>query len=170
MSKFFVLQDECKIQQHLFFNSKEDYLNTTFTVVHLFCWVNCCLICNYINTCLWRMEKIKEKIQTETLIFKTYMASKQIKPMIRLLMVKCLKLHHIEVSLQFLAHLSWKLKWAFVIAYCLSSVHLSVISSSSQEPLGQFQPNLAQSILWWWGFKFLQMKGHALFQGEIIRK
>ena len=25
----------------------------------------------------------------------------------------------------FLAHLSWKFKWAFVIAFCLSSIHLS---------------------------------------------
>ena len=62
----------------------------------------------------------------------------------------------------FLAHLSWKLKWAFLITYCPSSVCLSVcklftFSSSSQELLGQFQPNLAQSILGWRGFKFVQM-------------
>ena len=37
-------------------------------------------------------------------------------------------------------------------------------------PLGQFQPNLAQSILGWGGFKFLKMKGSALYQGEIITK
>ena len=42
--------------------------------------------------------------------------------------------------------------------------------SSSPEPLGQFQPNLAQNILGWRGFKFVQMKGPALFQGEIITK
>ena len=42
--------------------------------------------------------------------------------------------------------------------------------SFSPEPLGQFQPNLAQSILGWRGFKFVQMNGHALFQGEIITK
>ena len=41
--------------------------------------------------------------------------------------------------------------------------------SASQEPL-QFQSNLAQSILGWRGFKFHQMKGPALFQGEIITK
>ena len=41
---------------------------------------------------------------------------------------------------------------------------------SSPEPLGQFQPKLAQSILGWRGFKFLQMKGPALFQGKIITK
>ena len=34
---------------------------------------------------------------------------------------------------------------------------------SSAEPLGQFQPDLAQSILWWGGIKFVQMKGHTLF-------
>ena len=47
---------------------------------------------------------------------------------------------------------------------------LFTFSSSSPEPLGQFQPNLAQSILGWRGFKFVQMKGTALFQGEIITK
>ena len=47
---------------------------------------------------------------------------------------------------------------------------LFTFSSSSPEPLGQFQPNLAQSILGWMGFKFVQMKGSALFQGEIITK
>ena len=38
------------------------------------------------------------------------------------------------------------------------------------EPLSRFRPNLAQSILGWRGFKFDQMKGPALFQGEIITK
>ena len=42
--------------------------------------------------------------------------------------------------------------------------------SSSQEPLSQFQPNLAQSILGWRGFKFVQMKDQTLLQGEIITK
>ena len=43
-------------------------------------------------------------------------------------------------------------------------------SSSSREPLGKFQPNLAQSIHGLREFKFVQMKGPALFQGEIITK
>ena len=47
---------------------------------------------------------------------------------------------------------------------------LFTFSSSVQEPLGQFQPNLAQSILGWRGFKFVKMKGHTLSQGEIIAK
>ena len=72
----------------------------------------------------------------------------------------------------FLAHLSWKHKWAFMITCCPSSVCLSVrpsvyrlftFSSCSQEPLGQFQQNLAQCILGWRGFKFIQMKGPAFF-------
>ena len=42
--------------------------------------------------------------------------------------------------------------------------------NSSSEPLSQFRPNLAQSILGWRGFKFVQMKGLALFQREIITK
>ena len=41
---------------------------------------------------------------------------------------------------------------------------------SSPEPLGQYQPNLAQSILGRRGFKFVQMKGHTLLKGEIIGK
>ena len=57
---------------------------------------------------------------------------------------------------------------------CLSvrpSVRLSVnfshnFSSSSTEPLGQFQPNLAQSILGWRGLKFVQMKGPPFPRGD----
>ena len=43
---------------------------------------------------------------------------------------------------------------------------LFTFSSSFQEPLGQVQPNLAQCILGWMGFKFVQMKGPALLQGD----
>ena len=39
--------------------------------------------------------------------------------------------------------------------------NLNLKKSSSPEPLGQFQPNLAQSILAWWVFKFVLKKGHA---------
>ena len=75
----------------------------------------------------------------------------------------------------FLVHMSWKRNWAFLIACCPSSFcppvcKLFTYSSSSPEPPGQFLPNLAHSILGWWGFKFVQMKDHALFQGEIITK
>ena len=60
---------------------------------------------------------------------------------------------------KFLAHLSWKLMWTFLITYrpsslCPSVCKLFTFSSFSQEPLGQFQPNLAQSILGWREFKF----------------
>ena len=48
---------------------------------------------------------------------------------------------------------------------CLS-VRLSVCklftSSSSPEPLGQFQPNLAQSIPWWREFKFSKDNYHTV--------
>ena len=40
-------------------------------------------------------------------------------------------------------------------------------NSSSPELQGQFQPNLTQCILGWRVFKFLQMKGHAFFEGKI---
>ena len=53
---------------------------------------------------------------------------------------------------------------------CCRCCKLFTFSSSSPEPLGQLQPNLAQIILGWRGFKFIQMKGSALFQGEIITK
>ena len=53
---------------------------------------------------------------------------------------------------------------------CRRCHKLFTFSSSSPEPLGQFQPNLAQSILVWRGFKFVQTKCSALFQGEIITK
>ena len=42
---------------------------------------------------------------------------------------------------------------------------LFTFSFSSPEPLGQSQPNLAQNILGWRGFQYVQMKGHILFQG-----
>ena len=55
----------------------------------------------------------------------------------------------------------------------LSVCKLFTFSSSSPEQLRQFQPNLAQSILRWRGFKILQMKGHALSQSgdnwELIK-
>ena len=35
--------------------------------------------------------------------------------------------------------------------------------------IGQIQQNFAQNILGGGGFKFIQTKGHVLFQGEIIR-
>ena len=62
---------------------------------------------------------------------------------------------------------------SFDLSVNFSHFHLLFIvssSSSSPEPLGHFQPNLAQSILGWRGIKFVQMKGPALFQGEIITK
>jgi len=34
---------------------------------------------------------------------------------------------------------------------------------SSQEPLGQFQPNLAENLLGGWGFRFVQIKGLVPF-------
>jgi hypothetical protein len=42
--------------------------------------------------------------------------------------------------------------------------------TSSPEPLGQYQPDLAQVILEERAFKFVQMEGIALLQREIIAK
>ena len=123
-------------------------------------------------------------------------------------------IYSFDLSL-FLAHLSKRLKWAFLITICPLSILIVVVvvvnifisfsrttvpistklgikhpfvkgiqvysnegpcpfprrdnyqivkyideilKSSYPEPLGQFQPNLAQSILGWRGFKFVQMK------------
>jgi len=38
--------------------------------------------------------------------------------------------------------------------------------SSSQEPLGQFQPNLAGNMLGGWGFRYVQIKGVAPFGAQ----
>jgi len=38
--------------------------------------------------------------------------------------------------------------------------------SSSQEPLCQFQPNLAENMPWGWGFRFVQIKGLAPFGAQ----
>jgi len=45
--------------------------------------------------------------------------------------------------------------------------------SFSQEPIGQFQPNLIGNMLGEWGFRFVQIKGLTPFWGQIrgnIRK
>ena len=68
---------------------------------------------------------------------------------------------------------SLELIWSPVVqrlAICPSVCKLFTFSSSHQEPLGQFQPNLRKIILGWRGFKFPQMKSHILFQGEILTK
>jgi len=38
--------------------------------------------------------------------------------------------------------------------------------SSYQEPLGQFQPNMAGNMLGGWGFRFVQTKGLAPFGAQ----
>ena len=84
----------------------------------------------------------------------------------------------VVVGVVFLAHLNWKLYRAFLIAYrlfvclsfCPSVCKLILFSTSSQEPLVQFQPNLAQIIIGKRGFKFVQLKSSVLFQVEIVTK
>ena len=59
-----------------------------------------------------------------------------------------------------------------VVCLCVCpSVNFSfTFSTFSPKPPSQFQPNLSQSILGWWGFQFVQMKLHTLFKGEKITK
>mgnify|MGYP003683938101 CR=1 FL=1 len=57
----------------------------------------------------------------------------------------------------------------FLIEICplpwlLSTFHISF----SSEPQGQYQPNFTQSILGGRRFNFIQIKGHALFQGRGV--
>ena len=54
--------------------------------------------------------------------------------------------------------------------YEIVKIHGRNLKIISPEPLSQFQPNLVQNILGWRGFKFVQNKGPALFQGDIITK
>ena len=42
--------------------------------------------------------------------------------------------------------------------------------SPCPEPLGQFQPDLAQCILGWWGLTYVPLNGPIFFQEEIITK
>ena len=48
--------------------------------------------------------------------------------------------------------------------YEIVKIHWQNLKTSSPEPLSKFQPNLAQSILGWRGFKFIQMKGFRFFK------
>ena len=82
-----------------------------------------------------------------------------------------------------LAHMSRTLKWAFLIKFCPLSVVVVVVvvrnywrcrqlftfSSSSPEPLGQFQPNLAQSILGRREFKFFKWRVPSFSKGRQLR-
>ena len=65
-----------------------------------------------------------------------------------------------------LAHVSFSDHLSSVV--CLSvppSLCKLFTFSSSPEPRGQFKPNLAQNILKWRGFRFVQFKVHVLFLG-----
>ena len=52
----------------------------------------------------------------------------------------------------------------------IAKIHWQIFKYSFPEPLNQFQPSYAQSILGWREFKFGQMMGPEPFQGEIITK
>ena len=64
------------------------------------------------------------------------------------------------LELWLLAHLSWMLKWTFsdpfLSAVC-PSLNFSHLIFSRTTPQCQFQPNLAQSIIGWRGFEFVQL-------------
>ena len=57
-----------------------------------------------------------------------------------------------------------------VVRRCRRCRKIFTFSFSPPEPLYQFQPYLAQSILGRRGFTFFQMNGPSLFQGETITK
>jgi len=47
-----------------------------------------------------------------------------------------------------------------------SGVNFFLLTTSSQEPLGQFQPNLAGNMLGGWGLRFVQIKGLGPFGAQ----
>ena len=120
------------------------------------------LICNFLMNCFILFTTVKSIHSWLCLFFNGLLAQKT--PQTRWNL--------------FLAHLSCKLKWAFLIAFRPASVCPSVcpsvcklfLFSTSSQILSKFQPILALGILWWREFNFVQMKGHTLFQGEIITK
>ena len=72
----------------------------------------------------------------------------------------------------FLAHLSWKLKWAFLITCCLPSVCLSVNFPHfifCSKTTGPISTNFAQSMLRWRRFKLFKWRSTS-FYGKIITK
>lgn len=60
------------------------------------------------------------------------------------------------------------MSFSHFLSICLSVRCKLFTVLTSSERLGQFQPNLAESIIGWRGFKFVQMKDHTLLKGEII--
>ena len=73
--------------------------------------------------------------------------------------------------LQFLAHLSRRLKWAIVIAHRLSSVRPSVCPSSGVRPLTHFRLLLQNRLMdfdeTWWGWSTHGPLQVLLFFGQI---
>jgi len=47
-----------------------------------------------------------------------------------------------------------------------SGINFFLQTTSSQEPLGQFQPNLVGNMLGGWGFRFVRIKGPAPFGAQ----
>jgi len=45
-------------------------------------------------------------------------------------------------------------------------IYREMLKKSSQEPQGQFQPNLAGNMPGGWGFRFVQIKGLAPFGAQ----
>ena len=80
--------------------------------------------------------------------------------------------------------LGTKHPWEMEIQVCLNEGPCSISRGDGSEnvklywkkrnekiiSLGQFQPNLAQTIFGYSGFMFVQIKGHIFIQGEIIAK
>ena len=73
----------------------------------------------------------------------------------------------------------WKTRWEVFELTMLNRIQTSVVGvvvNFSQFYLllqnhwTTFNQNLAQSILGWWGFKFVQMKGLSFSKGKLLRK
>ena len=102
----------------------------------------------------WKCEKLKTDIRQTTGDQKSFLE----------LSVHVCAVGFFKISFNFLAKNSSELFWSSVSL----SVCLYVISSSTPVPLGQFQPNLAQSIFGQREFTFIQMRGHAVSGGDNL--
>ena len=79
-----------------------------------------------------------------------------------------------EILIPFLANLSRRLKWAFLITICLLSVVIvDVINCSHfhlllQNHWANFNQTWHQCIFGWRGFKFVQLKNYLILTKEIM--
>ena len=97
---------------------------------------------------VWKVCAVKKNLQKATCLYHLILVA---------LMQRCLKWpNKNQNAYRNCIFRSW---WPIVMTLRLPCVVFWTFSSSSQEPLGQFQPNLVGSINRGWQFKFVKIKG-----------